>query len=77
MGDGPVNGVFTHEGLAGSCRSAHHNGMPLIEGINRLQLEVIQREGKELRRIRRSHTGGLCSLGVLILHGGILGTLSP
>ena len=59
MGDGSVDGVFTHEGLAGSRWGAHHNGMPLIEGINRLQLEVIQREGEELRRIRGSHTGGL------------------
>ena len=25
---------------------AHHNRMPLVQGIDRLQLEVIQREGK-------------------------------
>ena len=42
-----MNGVFTDQGFAGSCRGTDHDRMSLVEGIHGLQLEIIQREGKD------------------------------
>ena len=47
MGQGPIDRVLPHQGFTGSRGGTHHHRMPLIEGIDRLQLESIQREGEE------------------------------
>ena len=52
MGNRPMNGVLAYQRLARSRGRTHHNGMPLIQGINRFQLEPIQREWKQLGNIR-------------------------
>ena len=41
MGQGPVDGVFAHQGLARTSGRTHHNRMALLEGVDRLQLEII------------------------------------
>ena len=59
MGEGPMDGVLPHQGLTGSRGGTHHNRMPLVQRIDGLQLEVIQREGKNRRWVEagRSHHG--------------------
>ena len=59
MGEGPMDGVLPHQGLAGSRRCTDHHRVALIQRINRLQLEVIQWERKDLRWVEagRSHHG--------------------
>ena len=72
MGQGPVNGVLAHQGLAGAGGGAHHHRMADVQGIDRLQLEGIEREGEELAQGRHGAGGGALGHG-LILWGGRAG----
>ena len=48
VGQGAVNGVLTNQGLARAGGGTHHHGVALIQGLNRLQLKVIEAEGEQL-----------------------------
>jgi hypothetical protein len=71
MGQGAVDGVFTHQRLAAAGGGADHHRMALVERIDRLQLETIEREGEQLPEGR--HGAG----GVLLGHGPILWAGGP
>ena len=53
--------IFPDQGLARASGGADHDGMPLVQSIDGLQLEVIEREGKDTGRI---HSGWPFSAGV-------------
>ena len=59
MGHGPMDGVLAHKRLARSRGSTHHHGMALVQSVDRLQLKIIQREGKQLCWIGRPPLCGL------------------
>lgn len=61
MGNGSVDGVFTHQGLARPRRRTDHNRMALIEGIDGLELKIIQREGEHLLEVDDPIGGSLRS----------------
>ena len=46
VGEGPVDGVLPRPGSCPIQWGPDDNGMPLVQSIDGLQLEVIQREGK-------------------------------
>ena len=54
-----MDGVLTDQGFSRSCGRTDHHGMALVQSVDRLQLKVIQRERKQLRRIRRPSLYGL------------------
>ncbi len=41
LGEGPVNGVLGHEGLAGAGRSRHQDRLAVVDRLDRPQLELI------------------------------------
>ncbi|CAI8420168.1 MAG: Uncharacterised protein [Cyanobium sp. ARS6] len=59
MSHGSMNGVLADQRLAGSRGCSHHHGMSLVQSVDRLQLKIIQRKGKQLRRIRGAPLSGL------------------
>ena len=56
MSQGAVDRVFAHQRLAGAGGGAHHHGMALVEGVDGLELEAVEREGEQL--IERRHRRG-------------------
>jgi hypothetical protein len=58
MGQGAVDGVLTHQGLARAGGGAHHHGMALVQGVDRLVLKGIEREGEQLLQGRHRSDGG-------------------
>ena len=69
VGQGPVDGVLAHQGLAGAGGGAHHHRVADVQRIDRLQLEGIEREGEELAQGRHGAGGGALAHR-LILWGG-------
>ena len=79
MGERAMNGVFPHQRLARSRGSTHYNRMALVQRFDGLQLEVIQREGKDRRRVeaRRSHHRPLWITATLGTSGGRFSSRRP
>ena len=53
MGQSAVDGVLTHQRLTGARGGAHHYRVALVERVDRLELEVVERERKNRCRIQR------------------------
>jgi hypothetical protein len=54
MGKGTVDGVLAHQRLAAAGGGAHHHRMPLVERIDRLELEGVEGEWENRGQIRKS-----------------------
>jgi len=55
VGQGAMDGVLAHQGFARAGGGTHHDGVALVQGVDRLELEAVEREGKQsLQRRHRS-----------------------
>ena len=66
-----MDGVLANQGFARSGGGAHHHRMPLVQRGDGLQLEVIEGERKQRRRIQSADRAqsdstilGICSGGI-------------
>ena len=48
VGESAVNRVLANQGFARAGGSTHHHRVALVQGLNRLELKVIEAEGKQL-----------------------------
>ena len=73
MGQGAMDGVLANQGFARSGGGTYHHRMPLVQGSDGLQLEVIKGERKQRRRIQSAVRAQSDSTILGVCSGGIHG----
>ena len=48
VGESAVNRVLANQGFTRAGGSTHHHRVALVQGLNRLELKVVEAEGKQL-----------------------------